>query len=83
MGASRLIRRKKELEERKRLRKESKDKLSTVSSVLDSTPKKCDECDTPFDKTDVESCSKWRIAVYDNGKVNLVCPDCGDYEESQ
>ena len=82
MKASRSIRRKKEQEERKRMRKENKDKLSTVSNTLDSMPKKCDECEVPFDKTDIESCSKWRLAVYDSGKINLVCPECSNYEEN-
>ena len=81
MGTDRSIRRKKELEERKKLKRESKGKLDSVSSALDSMPKTCDECGVSFDKTDIESCSKWRIAVYDNGKINLVCPQCSDYEE--
>ena len=79
MGTCRSIRRKKELEERKKIRKKSQDKLNTVSRVLDSMPMKCDECDIPFDKTDIESHSSWRIAVHDSGKVDLLCPQCGKH----
>ena len=76
MGIDRSVRRKKELEKKNKLKKESRDKLSSVSSALDSMPKKCDECEALFDKTDFKSCYDWRIAVYDSGEVSLVCPAC-------
>lgn len=69
---SRKLRRKKELEARKAARKAGKD----VERKIAGLPKTCDECDKAFDRTDMSALNSWRVAVYDDGPVHLVCPDC-------
>jgi len=69
---SRKLRRKKELQ----ARKEAKRAGNKVSEAISRTPKKCDECDASFDNTNKHMLNSWKIAVYDDGRVNLVCPDC-------
>lgn len=76
MSSARSIRRKKELAERKALRKKAKQMESQVSNAVASMPKTCDECDAVFDKTNNDMLDQWRIAVYDDGRVHLVCPNC-------
>ncbi len=71
MATSRSIKR---AADRKR-KKESKKAMGAVSNKLNKMPKSCDECDKPFIKGD-SACLEWKIAVYDDGPVNLVCPDC-------
>tara|TARA_Y100000034_G_scaffold116166_1_gene154160 strand:- start:789 stop:1040 length:252 start_codon:yes stop_codon:yes gene_type:complete len=83
VGISRSIRRKKDAKEKKKFKKLFQDKLNNVSKSLDSMPMKCDECDIAFDKSRVESHSNWRIAVHDDGQINLVCDKCGKHEEDQ
>ena len=39
-------------------------------------PTSCGECGAPFDKSDKEGLDQWRIAVYDDGRVHLACPNC-------
>ena len=68
---SRKLRRKQELKQRKAAKKAEKQ----ISQALSSMPDKCDECATPFERGTKESL-EWRIAVYDDGPVHLVCPGC-------
>ena len=76
MSSARSIRRKKELAERKALRKKARQAEKQVSQAVSNMPKSCDECSAEFDKTNKEMLNQWRIAVYDDGRVHLVCPDC-------
>ena len=39
-------------------------------------PKACDECEKPFDRSKTQELDKWRIAVYDDGRIHLVCDGC-------
>lgn len=68
---SRKINRKKMIQAKKKAKKANKE----ISKSLDSMPKKCDECGAVFVKGD-ESCLGWKIAVYDDGRINLICTDC-------
>jgi len=69
---SRKLKRKKDLATRKVARKTSK----KVSNAISQMPKKCDECGASFDKSDKGMLDSWKIAVYDDGPIHLVCPDC-------
>ena len=72
MSSSRQIRRKKELAARKAAKKAGKE----VEKKLSGLPDSCDECSKPFDRNDFGALDSWRVAVYDDGPVHLVCPDC-------
>ena len=72
MSLARKIKRKQD----RALKKEMKKKSKEIENKMSAMPKTCDECGVPFDRNDKESLSKWRIAVYDDGPINLVCPDC-------
>ena len=72
MSLARKIKRKQDQKLKKAMKKKSKD----IENQLSAMPKTCDECDAPFDRSDTASLSKWRIAVYEDGPVHLVCPDC-------
>lgn len=72
MASSRSIRRKKELAARKDAQKKAKQ----VGDQISRMPTACDECGAPFDKKDKTAINEWRIAVYDDGPVHLVCPKC-------
>ena len=65
-------------EQDKRLRKQAKQKIKSIESSISKTPTKCDVCSAPFNTKNTLSndIDKWRIAVYDHGPVELVCPDC-------
>tara|TARA_B100000073_G_scaffold311895_1_gene285279 strand:- start:197 stop:439 length:243 start_codon:yes stop_codon:yes gene_type:complete len=69
---SRKLKRKKELQARKAAKKAGRE----VERKLNGLPKSCDECGKPFDRTNMEMISSWRVAVYDDGPIHLVCPDC-------
>lgn len=71
-ASNRSIRRKKE----KQAKKLAKKMTAHLEKAASKMPKQCDECEKAFDKEDVKSFSHWRIAVYDDGPVHLVCPDC-------
>ena len=60
----------------KLLKKELKKKMKGAEQAIASLPKKCDECSAPFDRTKQSELDKWRIAVYDDGRVHLVCDNC-------
>lgn len=74
--SDRKLRRKKQLAERKAAMKAARQAGNEVANAISSMPTKCDECSAPFDKKDKQMINHWRIAVYDDGRVNLVCPDC-------
>ena len=78
MGSlNRKLNRKKQLKKRK----EAKKTASKVQDQISSMPKTCAECDASFDSTDKEMLNQWRIAVWDDGRVELTCPDCGPTPE--
>ncbi len=73
MGSlGRKIRRK----QRRDLQKSMKKKSRQVEDKISKLPKSCDECGAPFDRSNTDQIDKWRIAVYDDGRVHLVCPNC-------
>ncbi len=77
--SSRKLRRKKELAAKKAAKKASKQ----ISKDLSRMPQACDECGVKFDKTNLDMVGSWRIAVYDDGPIHLVCPDCVPDEVKQ
>tara|TARA_B100000579_G_C22492599_1_gene693100 strand:- start:303 stop:551 length:249 start_codon:yes stop_codon:yes gene_type:complete len=74
MSSARKLRRAKE----KILKKEIKKNMKKAEKALDSLPKHCDECGAIFDRTKKDSLNKWRVAVYDDGRIHLVCENCVD-----
>ncbi len=60
-----------------------RNQTAEVEQSISRMPQQCDECATAFDKTNHEQITKWRIAVYDDGRIHLVCPACvpNDLEE--
>lgn len=61
---------------KRQLNKETKQKVQRIENALSRVPTKCDECGKTFDKKNHAELDSWRIAVYDEGPVNLVCPSC-------
>ena len=60
----------------KKLSKEAKSQVVKLNNTFKSMPTKCDECGRLFDSKDQSMLDSWKIAVYDDGPVNLICPDC-------
>ena len=60
----------------RQLKKTGARRVEKVEQALSKMPTKCDECDTSFDKTNKNALDRWRIAVYDDGPIKLVCPAC-------
>ena len=80
MGSlSRKMRRKKERAEQKAAQKAAKG----VQDAVEAMPNVCGECGIKFDKANKESINKWTIAVYDDGRIHLACPDCGPSDEER
>lgn len=78
MGSiNRQIQRKKNLRQKKEAKKASKQ----VENKINSMPKICGVCSADFDSTDKDMLNQWRIAVWDDGRINLTCPDCGPTAE--
>ena len=78
MGSiNRQMKRKKEL----RQRKEAKKAAKQIEGQISSMPKICGACGADFDNTNKEMLNQWRIAVWDDGRVELTCPDCGPTQE--
>ena len=78
MGSvDRQIKRKKKLRERK----EAKKAARQVENQVNSMPKNCDVCGASFSSTDKDMLDQWRIAVWDDGRIELTCPDCGPTPE--
>ena len=72
MSSARKLRRAKE----KILKKELKKNLKKAEEAMNSLPTQCDECGAIFDRSKKENLDKWRVAVHDDGRINLVCDDC-------
>ena len=80
MGSiERKIRRKKERKEQKAAYKAARE----VQDAVEAMPKSCGECGIKFDKADKEKVNSWSLAVYDDGRVHLACPDCGPTDEER
>ena len=78
MGSlNRQLKRKKKLQERK----EAKKAVKQIENQVSGMPKICGVCDADFDDTDKEVLNQWRIAVWDDGRVELTCPECGPTQE--
>jgi hypothetical protein len=60
----------------KHLSRKSKREAKKLNSALSRVPTKCDECQKPFDNRNQTMLDQWKIAVYDDGPIHLVCPDC-------
>ena len=53
--------------------------LATQAALFGELPNECTACETPFDKTDREMVSTWRVVVREQDKENPVrnyCPTC-------
>jgi hypothetical protein len=61
---------------KKKAKKSQTKEMAVVEDKLERMPTGCDECGTKFDRTDSSLWDSWRIAVYDDGPVNLICPAC-------
>jgi hypothetical protein len=72
MKSARSIRRAQERAQKKQAKKIT----ATIDKAVSAMPAACDECNAPFDRTNHAIIDKWRIAVYDDGPIHLVCPDC-------
>ena len=73
----RQLQRKNKLQATKNARKKAKQ----VEQQVNSMPKICAQCGADFDSTDREMLNQWRIAVWDDGRVELTCPNCGPTPE--
>ena len=72
MSSARALRRAQERANKKKAKKIT----ATLNQAVAVMPDTCDECNAPFDKTNPAILDQWRIAVYDDGPIHLVCPDC-------
>ena len=73
MGSlDRKIRRKREKEKKKKSQKVMKE----VGELISSMPKTCRSCGAELDTSDHESLDKWRIKIFESGRVELTCGDC-------
>ena len=78
MGSlNRQMKRKKKL----RQRKEAKKAVKQIENQVSGMPEICGVCDADFDNTNKDMLNQWRIAVWDDGRVELTCPSCGPTPE--
>lgn len=75
------LKRQMERKKEQRAKKEIKKSSRAVEQQISSMPKSCGECEAAFDNTDKEALNQWRIAVWDDGRINLTCPNCGPTAE--
>ena len=77
MGSlKRKMKRKKELA----LKKGARKAMKSINQQLSNSPDACGKCGISFDNTETEALDKWRVAVYDDGRVHLECPKCSHFE---
>lgn len=80
MGSlSRKIQRKQDKKNQKAAQKAAKE----VQDAVEAMPNKCGECGINFDREDKETVNSWSLAVYDDGRVHLACPDCGPSDDER
>ena len=78
MGSlKRQLQRKKQKKTKKAAQKATKN----IENQVNSMPKICAVCNADFDNTDREMLNQWRIAVWDDGRIELTCPKCGPTQE--
>jgi hypothetical protein len=64
---------------RKQKREEQKAFEDGIDMMVDKIPEECNACLSPFDRTNPDQLSTWRIVVRKKQKkVNLYCPPCWD-----
>ena len=61
---------------RKKLPRKARHQAQRLSDSLSRMPSHCDECQKSFDNRDGVMLDSWKIAVYDDGPIHLVCPEC-------
>jgi len=62
---------------RKRERNAAKHLEGKVGMFVEKLPTNCLACESPFDKTNEEQVTTWRVVVRESEKkVNLYCPEC-------
>lgn len=60
----------------RKMKEVQKDLVKKIN-MFDRMDDECTACQEPFDKTDIEQVSTWRVAVRpEQEKVNLYCPTC-------
>tara|TARA_A100001037_G_scaffold173847_1_gene155945 strand:- start:346 stop:645 length:300 start_codon:yes stop_codon:yes gene_type:complete len=80
MGSlGRKLRRKQEKEKEKAAQRAAKG----VQDAVEAMPNACGECGIKFDKKDKAKVNSWTLAVYDDGRIHLACPECGPTEEER
>jgi predicted RNA-binding Zn-ribbon protein involved in translation (DUF1610 family) len=63
------------VKKRKDVEKDFKQKIN----MFDKLPDFCLTCEEPFDKTDIEQVSSWKVVVKSQEEtVRLYCPSCFD-----
>tara|TARA_R110000823_G_scaffold191559_1_gene323123 strand:+ start:588 stop:836 length:249 start_codon:yes stop_codon:yes gene_type:complete len=66
--------RKVDTKKRKQQAKEAEEKLSQVTSLMQSHPEECCLCHTPFERTS-ETVKTWQVMIKEE-IVRLTCPNC-------
>ena len=56
--------------------KKEQGRINKVNQAVAAMPTKCDECSAPFDSAKTSDLDAWKVAVYDDGPVHLICPNC-------
>ena len=63
------------------IKKDANSELATKAAMFGKMPDECTACEAPFDKTDKEMVTTWRVVVREQDKDNPVrtyCPSCWD-----
>ena len=76
MPTSRKLRRRKEIKERKDLKRKAKKASREVSEAVSKMPTSCCKCGKAFDKEDKHMIESWMINVYSDGTSTLTCDKC-------
>tara|TARA_A200000159_G_scaffold32967_2_gene29601 strand:- start:559 stop:813 length:255 start_codon:yes stop_codon:yes gene_type:complete len=80
MGSiDRKIKRKKQRETKKKSEKIMKE----VGAAISSMPSYCHVCNVELNKSDTASLDKWRIKIFETGRVELTCGECHEKIENQ
>ena len=61
---------------KKQMSKETSARMEKLKVDIARAPTTCDECGKEFDNKNQKMLDSWKIAIYDDGPINLVCGDC-------